>query len=79
MTFFTSFNIFLGVVKFYIFRKKILDTLGDALSSILPCRESAHVCPRQSYSCGELESFSISILVMYHTKVIRWLYCIPAS
>jgi len=36
MTFFIPSDAFLGVVKLYVFiRKKILDTLGDALSSEL--------------------------------------------
>jgi len=34
MAFFIPFNIFLGVIKLYVFRKKILGTFGDALSDI---------------------------------------------
>ena len=37
IVFFISSNTFLGVVKLYVFRKKILGTLGDALRPILLC------------------------------------------
>jgi len=35
MTFFISFNTFSGVVKLHVFRKKILGTLGDALTRFI--------------------------------------------
>jgi hypothetical protein len=45
MIFFIPFNTFLGAVKLHIFRKKILDTLGDAL---LPNYISGRTCfPKQ--------------------------------
>jgi hypothetical protein len=77
MTFFISFKTFLVIVKFHIFRRKKLDTLGDALNTTKNCiRKQKKIKCKGLKSTFREEPISLSLTITtFCLKYGMFIFC----